>query len=106
MEFGSLEDICRRLAVTCLPEQVLQVVAHDALLALVALDSLPHPIIHRDIKPSNLLVNANGQVKLSDFNTARVVAETRKITHTYLGVALLFVIYAHIQSPLSLLFFL
>jgi serine/threonine-protein kinase len=36
--------------------------------------------VHRDVKPANFLIAANGQLKLSDFGLASVVAQ-RRITH-------------------------
>jgi serine/threonine protein kinase len=50
-------------------EALLRRVAHQVLRALFHLHSNSH--LHRDIKPANILVNSNGEVKLSDFGIVR-----------------------------------
>ena len=41
----------------------------------------PAPVIHRDIKPGNLLINGDGQVKITDFGIAKAVGR-EKLTRT------------------------
>ena len=66
-------------------ERAVAVVAYSVLRALEVLHS--NNIIHRDVKPSNILINAEGEVKLSDFGCMREF-DSEKSCHTYKGANL------------------
>jgi len=42
-------------------------------------------IVHRDIKPDNILMNREGQIKLSDFGICRNINNTAAQCSTYIG---------------------
>ncbi len=53
-----------------------------------ALDTLhSHNIIHRDIKPENVMVDSGGNVKLIDFDTARVFKSYQSQDTAFIGTA-------------------
>jgi serine/threonine protein kinase len=72
-----------------------QVVAHMMMRVLEALhyahtlrapDGSPRRVIHRDVSPANVLVDVNGQVKLTDFGVARMDAEEVTDVTTHLKI--------------------
>lgn len=81
MDAGSLQDLIG--TGICMDEAV---VANIGYRVLTGLDFLHRRnILHRDIKPSNLLINRDGDVKISDFGIARQLEGTDAMSQTYLG---------------------
>ena len=66
-------------------ERAVAVIAYSVLRALEVLHS--NNIIHRDVKPSNILINSDGEVKLSDFGCMREF-DSDKSCHTFKGANL------------------
>ena len=66
-------------------ERAVAVVAYSVLRALEVLHT--NNIIHRDVKPSNILINSDGEVKLSDFGCFKEFDQD-KSCHTFKGTNL------------------
>ncbi|MQM11148.1 hypothetical protein Taro_044050 [Colocasia esculenta] len=82
MDRGSLADVIRQ--VKTILEPYLAVVCKQVLKGLVYLHYERH-VIHRDIKPSNLLVNHQGEVKITDFGVSAVLATSMGQRDTFVG---------------------
>lgn len=52
---------------------------------LIYLHTLPEPVIHRDIKPSNIVLSADGNITLIDFDIARTYREDARTDTIFLG---------------------
>ncbi|BFG39820.1 hypothetical protein CerSpe_260950 [Prunus speciosa] len=82
MDRGSLADVIRQ--VKTILEPYLAVVCKQVLQGLVYLHNERH-VIHRDIKPSNLLVNHEGEVKITDFGVSASLASSMGQRDTFVG---------------------
>ncbi|KAK4776790.1 hypothetical protein SAY86_005478 [Trapa natans] len=82
MDRGSLVDVIRQ--VKTILEPYLAIVCKQVLQGLVYLHNERH-VIHRDIKPSNLLVNQNGEVKITDFGVSAMLASSVGQRDTFVG---------------------
>lgn len=81
MDRGSLEFLLDpEIAVT---EEVMAAIVFQVIWGLGYLHYDNH--LHRDIKPGNILMNTQGQVKLSDFGISKELEETTAMTSTAVG---------------------
>ncbi|KAG5007504.1 hypothetical protein AAZX31_09G156000 [Glycine max] len=81
MDGGSLETA---LAVNgTFSEERLVTVARDVLDGLAYLHA--QNIVHLDIKPANILINTQGEVKITDFGVSKVMSHTLEMCNSYVG---------------------
>jgi mitogen-activated protein kinase kinase 1 len=79
MNLGGLEDIMKKGPI---PEHVLASMSYQMLWGLGYLQHERR--IHRDIKPANVLINTDGDVKLTDFGISREM-QTAMLAKTFVG---------------------
>jgi len=84
---GSLEGLVARIG--AFPEPIVGRIAGQVLRGLVYLHKDRH-LLHRDLKPSNILINARGEVKISDFGVSGQLASSLASRGTWVGTVTYF----------------
>ncbi len=87
MDLGSIRRIIKAVEgrpEPTVPEAVVQYIALATLQALHYFHKVKH-MVHRDIKPDNILVNSNGDIKVSDFGVSRELGSTAALCNTFVG---------------------
>ncbi|KAH7284485.1 hypothetical protein KP509_34G056300 [Ceratopteris richardii] len=82
MDGGSLADIVR--VKQRIPEPILSVITRKVLQGLQFLHGVRH-LVHRDIKPANLLVNLDGEPKITDFGISAGLDNSIAMCATFVG---------------------
>ena len=77
IEGGQLDEVVRRA-----PMSIRQAVELITKVARTVHYAHEHGILHRDIKPGNILLDANGEPRLTDFGLARLVETESTVTRT------------------------
>ncbi|KAL0479071.1 hypothetical protein AKO1_007893 [Acrasis kona] len=81
MDCGSLDDVYR--VAGKIPEVVLSEITYQILQGLAYLET--RKIVHRDIKPANVLLNKDGQAKISDFGMSKQLTASLQAFKTFQG---------------------
>ncbi|OQS02809.1 dual specificity mitogen-activated protein kinase kinase [Thraustotheca clavata] len=84
MGVGSLQDMVTHGG--CSSEKILCRIANSVLRGLSHIHA--NRMVHRDVKPHNLLMNHQGEIKISDFGLARTLNENAMHTKTFVGTLL------------------
>lgn len=93
MDSGSIGTLTRLLVKKLpasqpfvIPEVVLSKITHQVLQGLENLHHVRYQV-HRDIKPDNILLNSNGEVKLTDFGISKHLELTLGLCNTFVGTS-------------------
>lgn len=81
MDGGSLSNVLHQVG--AISERALANITFQVLWGLAYLKLEKR--VHRDIKPANLLINSQGQVKLTDFGVSSALASTFAMCATFVG---------------------
>mmetsp|Transcript_4035 Transcript_4035/g.11880 ORF Transcript_4035/g.11880 Transcript_4035/m.11880 type:complete len:344 (+) Transcript_4035:105-1136(+) len=81
MNGGSLANVISHAG--ALPERALAHITFQILYGLTYLKRQKR--VHRDIKPSNLLINSNGEVKVTDFGVSAALGNSIAMCGTFVG---------------------
>lgn len=82
MDGGSLADIVQ--VTKTIPEHILSAITRNVLQGLEFLHQDRH-MVHRDIKPANLLINLNGEPKITDFGISTGLDNSLAVCATFVG---------------------
>jgi len=82
MDRGTLADLLTKCHV--IQENILSKLTYKVVLGLEYLHKEMH-LIHRDIKPQNILINREGDVKITDFGVSGEIAHTAAFANTFVG---------------------
>jgi len=81
MDGGSLGDVLAK--VHRIPENILSKITAKILIGLGFLHK--KHMVHRDIKPANILLNLEGEPKITDFGISAFIDSTLAVCNTFLG---------------------
>ena len=84
MDLGNIGSIMKKLKGTMIPEPILSKIMQQVLSGLAHLHRVVKQV-HRDVKPDNVLINSQGEVKLTDFGISKTLDESLMMCNTFVG---------------------